>query len=76
MTPQEIFEYKNRWRATGHEVVVNQDFDYQGKDWCRRYLGRHEWSFKPYAYPDDSHQFLFEQEEKAKEFKKFYEDRL
>ena len=33
MTPQEIFEYKQRWRP-GYVVDVHSDLDIQCKDWC------------------------------------------
>jgi hypothetical protein len=46
MTPQEIFEYKQRWMSSGNNnpVRLHSDVVEQGKTWCRRQLERHEWS--------------------------------
>lgn len=73
MTPQEQFDYKRRWLPDAWVVTVNQDWDWIGKDWCRKNLERHQWSFKKYANPDDSHNFLFESEDNARQFKLYYE---
>ena len=59
-TPQEIFDYKSHWKPRGHVVVVEQYDDVWAKDWARKNLDRHEWSFEKYAHPDDSHVILFE----------------
>ena len=37
MTPQEIFEYKNRWKP-GHTVQLHSDIVDRGKSWCKRHL--------------------------------------
>jgi len=59
MTPQEISDYKMRWRP-GFSVQVDMDSDVWGKDYCRKHLERHQWSFDKYTRPDDSHTFSFE----------------
>jgi hypothetical protein len=59
MTPQEIFEYKNRWKPSGHVVDVHSDLDVQCKDWCRKNLNRWEWSMDTYTNVY-SHSFYFE----------------
>ena len=61
-TPQEISDYKHKWKHRGHIVVVEQYDDVFAKDWCRKNLERYEWSFEKYANPDDSHVMLFESE--------------
>lgn len=43
MTPQEIFDYKNRWKP-GYSVRVHSDIVDFGKAWCRRQLEKHQWS--------------------------------
>lgn len=58
MTPQEIADHKMRWMP-GHSVRLHSDLDVQGKDWCRRNLERHEWSFKTWTGVYE-HTFYFE----------------
>lgn len=67
MTPQEIFEYKNRWKPTAHKVDVHSDLDVQCKDWCRKKLNRWEWSMDTYT-DVYSHSFYFEYPEHAEKF--------
>jgi nuclear transport factor 2 (NTF2) superfamily protein len=71
MTPQELFEYKKSW-LPGYNVQVDFDSDVWGKDWCRKRLERHQWSFDKYTMPDDSHTFSFENEDDADDFFRSY----
>ena len=71
MTPQEISDYKMRWRP-GFSVQVDVDSNVWGKDYCRKHLERHQWSFDKYTRPDDSHTFSFEQKEVAQSFFQVY----
>lgn len=73
MTPLEISEYKMRWRP-GYRVQVDCDSDVWGKDYCRKHLKRHEWTFNKYTRPDDSHTFAFEQKEVALQFLQVYNE--
>lgn len=60
MTPQEIADYKQRWmRDGGHAVRLHSDIDVRGKDWCRKQLERHQWSFLPHTAVYE-HTFFFE----------------
>ena len=73
MTPQEIFEYKNRWKANAYIVHVHSDLDIQCKSWCRKHLQRHEWSMDTYT-DVYSHTFYFEHDIHGKEFaQEFFE---
>ena len=67
MTPQEISEYKLKWRANGIAVQLHSDLDVAGKDWCRRRLERHQWAFNPHTAVY-AHTFLFENAANAAEF--------
>lgn len=69
MTPQEISDYKVRWMSTGNNnpVRLHSDLDVQGKDWCRRTLERHEWSFTKYTDVYE-HTFFFEDVRAAQNF--------
>ena len=71
MTPQEVFEYKNAWKP-GYSVQVDIDSHVWGKDYCRKHLERHEWTFDKYTRPDDSHTFAFEKKEVANLFFEAY----
>lgn len=73
MTPQEMFEYKTRWKSNNpSKVIVDIDSDVWGKDWCRDNIQRHEWSFDSFAFPDDSHLFYFEHKQHADNFLEAY----
>lgn len=71
MTPQEMFEYKLRWKP-GYSVQVDIDSHIWGKDYCRKLLGRHEWTFDKFTRPDDSHTFSFESKDFAQQFLEAY----
>jgi hypothetical protein len=58
MTPQEISDHKLKWMP-GHSVRLHSDLDVAGKDWCRKNLERHEWSFKAWTAIYE-HTFYFE----------------
>ena len=74
MTPQESFEYKNRWlSADGHPVRIHSDLDWRGKDWCRKRLERHQWSFSSYTAVYE-HTFWFENQEYAQQFEQEFID--
>jgi len=70
MTPQEISDYKMRWRP-GYSVDVHSDLHVQCKDWCRKNLNRWEWSMDTYTYVY-AHTFRFELEESANAFKEHF----
>ncbi len=69
MTPQDMADYKMRWKmAGGHRVLSHSDWHIEHKDWCRRNVERQSWSFEIYtgAY---EHTFWFELEKDAEAFK-------
>jgi len=68
MTPQEIFEYKQRW-LPGYAVRLHSDLDWKGKDWCRRRIPREAWSMTTWTNVYE-HTFYFESEIHANEFAK------
>ena len=66
MTPQQIHDYKLKWMP-GYPVRLHSDLDVQGKDWCRKQLERHQWSFT--AWTDNyEHTFYFEDIRAAQNF--------
>ena len=72
MTPQEIAEYKMRWRP-GYQVDVHSDLDVQCKRWCRGNLNRWEWSMDTYT-DVYSHSFYFENMNDAYAFTNKFKD--
>jgi hypothetical protein len=66
MTPQEISDYKLKW-LPGYSVRLHSDLDWTGKDWCRKNLERHQWSFKPWTAVYE-HTFYFEDQKAAQNF--------
>jgi hypothetical protein len=74
MTPQEIFEYKNKWLTTGgHSVRIHSDLDVEGKNWCRKNLERHQWSFEKYTAVYE-HTFRFEELKASQLFEQEFYD--
>ena len=67
MSPQELFDYKKSW-LPGYNVYVDVDSDVFAKNWCRRNLERHQWSFSKHALPDDGHEVTFEHREHCASF--------
>lgn len=66
-TPQDVSEYKQRWKPNGFCVTVHSDLDWKAKDWCRKNIKRHQWSMD--AFTDVyEHTFYFEIEEHSKLF--------
>lgn len=75
MTPQEVFEYKLKWKPNGHTVRLHSDLDWKGKDWCRKNLERHQWSMDTYTDVYE-HTFFFEKEEHAKQFENQFDKKF
>jgi hypothetical protein len=72
MTPQEIHEYKNRWMSnSSFSVAVNEDHDFDGKQWCKSNLKQHQWHFLKYTDMYE-HTFCFEAEEDMNKFKQHF----
>jgi hypothetical protein len=73
MIPQEIADYKQRWMSTGNNnpVRLHSDLDITGKDWCRKHIQRHQWSFSQWTDVYE-HTFYFELEEHAAAFIKAF----
>ena len=74
MTPQETSDYKMQWmREGGHGVRLHSDLDIVGKDWCRKNLERHQWSFTPHSDVYE-HTFLFESQYVSQQFEQEFND--
>lgn len=75
MTPQQIFEHKNRWMNDNPFCVeVGEDDDFDGKQWCRENLLQHQWKFIKYSGMYE-HTFCFELEQDMNRFKQYIEQR-
>jgi hypothetical protein len=60
MTPQEITDYKRKWKSEdSHPVRVHSDLCIAHKDWCRRNADRHQWSMDTFTAPYEN-TFFFE----------------
>jgi hypothetical protein len=74
MTPLEILEYKVHWmNEGGYPVKIHSDLDIKGKDWCRKYLQRTQWSFSPYTDVYE-HTFWFEDKKSSNLFTEKFKD--
>lgn len=68
MTPQEMAEYKQRWLGKNpYMVQLHSDLDIEGKEWCRRMLERHQWSFESFTDVYE-HTFYFEDRHIGQQF--------
>lgn len=68
MTPQEIFEYKQRWmRINSHPIRIHSDFRREAKNYCKVQMLSHQWVHKEHTnvYEDT---FFFEHIQDAKSF--------
>lgn len=71
-TPQEISDYKRNWMMKNpHSVRLHIDLHIEGKNWCRHYLQRWQWSMETYTGPYE-HTFFFERKKDAENFAKLY----
>lgn len=66
MTPQEIFEHRFKWKNI-HIVKLHEDWEKQGKDWCKKNLGLHQWQLVGNVEPYYCH-FKFEHKQDADNF--------
>ena len=67
MTPQEIFEYRMRWKSSFY-VVIHSDMEYNAKIWCRSNLKPHLWKMRKWTGIYE-HTMLFEDNDDAQQFK-------
>lgn len=67
MTPQEIFDYKKRWRGNAFDVRIHSDLRRRAQDWCKTMLEKKEWDLHAYTdvYEDT---FYFEKSFNANAF--------
>lgn len=56
MTPQEQFEYKQKWMP-GHMVRLHSDLRSQGIDWCKQWMNPIHWKHTKWTgvYEDTFH---------------------
>lgn len=64
MTPQEISDYKLKWRP-GIRVAIHSDLRSQAKDWCKLWLMPHHWTHVKWTGPYED-EFRFEKVRYAK----------
>jgi hypothetical protein len=58
LTPQEIFEYKLRWRP-GTACHLHSDLFFEGREWCKEHLPKKAWHFETWT-DNYQHTFFFE----------------
>ena len=66
MTPQEIFEYKMKWKP-GYAVRLHSDLRNVGKDYCKAKMFKEQWDMSTYTdnYEDT---YYFQHKEDADKF--------
>jgi hypothetical protein len=68
MTPQEIFEHRQRWMRTGnnHPVRIHSDVRKEAKEFCKVQMHPSQWTCKEYtAVYEDTFYFEYFQDELA-----------
>jgi hypothetical protein len=76
MTPQEIFDYKTQWMMNSkHYVKINEDADFDAKQWCKKNLEQHQWHFTRYTDVYE-HTMYFETAEMKENFEKGYKNAI
>jgi hypothetical protein len=74
MTPQEIFEYKQRWMQAGnHPVRIHSDLRSRAKDWCKVQMHSCQWLHRQHTnvYEDT---FFFQHPQDANSFRKYFKE--
>lgn len=72
MTPQEIFEYRLRWKP-GTCVAVHSDLENRAKTWCNKNVPKHQWTTVEYTDVYE-HTYCFESVEAAEKFNIEFQD--
>lgn len=67
-TPQDIFEYKNKWKNNATIVNIRGRLN-QCQAWCKTHCYHQDFEIMKYANPDDSHAVYFKNPEEAMLFK-------
>lgn len=51
MTPLEISQYKIKWMSSEnyYSVPVHIDFDSEARNWCKKFLEKHQWGVTRYT---------------------------
>ena len=57
-TPQDVFEYKTKWKSKAEVVNIRGSLD-KAQAWCKTHLYQQDWEIIRHAMPDDSHNVLF-----------------
>lgn len=72
MTPQQIAEYKQKWKPKATVVRIHSDLADRAKWWCRKNLDRTEWSMDTWTDVYE-HTFYFKDIMDASSFKTEFE---
>lgn len=51
MTPQERFDYKQKWLKGAFQIMAPHDLKYKYHDWCSTNLDQHKYEYKPHTGP-------------------------
>lgn len=70
-TPQDIFEYKQRWMNNGGFCLpVDEFLDFKGIMWCKQHLEPHQWGWKKWTNVYE-HTFCFEDKDVRDKFERY-----
>ena len=70
MTPQEIFDYKFKWKSNAFNVPFHSDWEMKYVDWCKSKFNKWEWDLLRWSDVYE-HIMIFEKKDHADKFKEF-----
>jgi hypothetical protein len=70
MTPQEIFDYKFKWKSNAFGVPFHSDWETKYTDWCKSEFEKWEWDLIRWSNVYE-HIMIFEKKDYADRFKAF-----
>ncbi len=74
MTPQEIFDYKFKWKSNSFPVPFHSDWEMEYVDFCKANFERWRWHEMKWTNVYE-HTMLFERIKDAGKFKEFIDKR-
>ena len=74
MSPQEIFDYKFKWKSNSFAVSYHSDWEMEYVDYCKANFEKWQWDHLKWTNVYE-HTMLFEKIKDADKFKEFIDNR-
>lgn len=75
LTPNQIFDHKNKWKPRGYEARLHSDYRRQAIHYCKTNMQQHQWSVDKFSgvYEDTFH---FEWKPDMKAFERYFQNNV